>query len=51
MIMMGYDADVATRDVILLQTRDSRLQQKILSDNLNYADTIRHGLVLEQGKK
>ena len=43
--------DVAIRDVILLQTRDSKLQQKILSDNPNYTDTIKYGLALEQGKK
>ena len=50
-IWAGYDMDRATRDTILLQTKDSRLQQKILSEDLNYANTIKYGLSLEQGKK
>ena len=47
----GYDADVAARDAILLQTRDKQLQQKILVEDLNYANTVKYGLSLEQGKK
>ena len=38
-------------ETILLQTKDSRIQQKILSVDLNYANTIKYGLSLEQGKK
>ena len=46
-----YDASKAARDAILLQTRDKKLQQKILAEDLSYADTIRYGLSLEQGRK
>ena len=36
----GYNADTAARDAILLQTRDKQLQQKILAEDLNYANTV-----------
>ena len=35
----------------MLQTRDKQLQQKILSEDLNYVNTVKYGLSLEQGKK
>ena len=47
----GYNVDGAARDAILLQTRDKQLQQKILTEDLNYANTVKYGLSLEQGKK
>merc|ERR1712059_62637 len=47
----GYNADGAARDAILLQTRDKQLQQKVLMEDLNYVNTIKYGLSLEQGKK
>ena len=47
----GYIAGKAARDAILLQTRDRKLQEKILAEDLSYADTIRYGLALEQGRK
>ena len=47
----GYNADGAARDTILLQTKDKQLQQKILTEDLNYANTVKYGLSLEQGKK
>ena len=47
----GYDTDEVARDKILLQTSDTKLQQKILSGDLSYTDTIRHRLALEQRKK
>ena len=50
-IWTDYDTDTAARDAILLQTRDKKLQQKILSDDLNYANTVKYGLSLEPGKK
>ena len=40
----------ATRNITLLQTRDSVWQQKTLPD-LDYADTTKHGWPLEQRKK
>ena len=47
----GYDVGAAARDTILLQARDSKLQQKILAEDLNYTNTVKYGLSLEQGKK
>ena len=47
----GYDVDTAARDAILLQTRDKQLQQKILVEDLNYANMVKYRLSLEQGKK
>ena len=38
-------------ETILLQTRDSKLQQRILVDDLDYTDIIRQGLALEQGRR
>ena len=36
----GYNASNAARDAILLQTRDKKLQQKILAEDLTYHDMI-----------
>ena len=49
--MTDYDVDAAARDAILIQTGDKKLQQKILSEDLNYANMVKYGLSLEQGKK
>ena len=46
-----YDVSKAARDAILYQTRDKKLQQKILAKDLSYSDTIKYGLALEQGRK
>ena len=48
---LGYDGSMAARDAILLQTQDKKLQQKILAEDLSYADTVKYGLALEQGRK
>ena len=48
---VGYDGSMAARDAILLQTQDRKLQQKILAEDLTYADTVKYGLALEQGRK
>ena len=50
-IWAGYDESKAARDAILLQTQDRKLQQKILAEDLSYADTVKYGLALEQGSK
>jgi hypothetical protein len=50
-IWLGYDGSMAARDAILLQTQDKKLQQKILAEDLSYADTVKYGLASEQGKK
>ena len=42
---------MAARDAILLQTQDKKLQRKILAEDLSYADTVKYGLALEQGRK
>ena len=33
------------------QTQDKKLQQKILAEDLSYADTVKYGLAFEQGRK
>ena len=48
---LGYNGSMAARDAILLQTQDKKLQQKILAEDLSYADTVKYGLALEQGRK
>ena len=48
---VGYNGGMAARDAILLQTQDKKLQQKILAEDLSYADTVKYGLALEQGRK
>ena len=50
-IWQGYDGSMAARDAILLQTQDKKLQQKILAEDLSYADTVKYGLAFEQGRK
>ena len=50
-IWAEYDESKAARDAILLQTQDRKLQQKILAEDLSYADTVKYGLALEQGRK
>ena len=50
-IWVGYNRGMAARDAILLQTQDKKLQQKILAEDLSYADTVKYGLALEQGRK
>ena len=44
----SYNAETAARDAILYQTGDKKLQQKIMAQDLSYANTIKYGLSLEQ---
>ena len=46
-----YSEVEAARDSILYNASNPKLQQKILTENLNYDDTIKYGLSLEQSKK
>ena len=46
----NYNADTATRDAILFQTSDTKLQREILSKDLYMDATIKAGLALEQSK-
>ena len=48
---MGYNGDNATRDAILFQTMNTKLQQKILAEDLDMEKNIKLGLALEQSKK
>ena len=43
-----YNADMATRDAILFQTSDTKLQRDILSKDLDMDATVKAGLALEQ---
>ena len=47
----NYNVQKATRDAILYQTSDKKLQQKILSEDLALEETIKMGLALEQSRK
>ena len=46
----SYNVDTATRDAILFQTSDAKLQREILSKDLNMDATIKAGLAFEQSK-
>ena len=50
-LWVNYDSKMAARDAILFQTDDKRLQRKIIAEDLNYDDTVRFGLAMEQGAK
>ena len=47
----GYDAKMAARDAILFQTDDQKLQRKVIAEDLNFDDTVKYGLALEQGAR
>ena len=42
---------MAARDAILFQTDDKKLMKKIVSEDISFDDTVKFGLVLEQGAK
>jgi len=41
----------AARDAILCQTDAKNLMKKIISEDLNFDDTVKYGLAMEQGAK
>ena len=47
----GYGAGVMTKNTMQLQAKGSKLQQKRLPENLNYAKTTKHGLAPEQRER
>lgn len=47
----GYNEKQAARDAMLFQTSSTKLQQKILAEDLDMDKTIKMGLPLEQSKK
>ena len=49
-IWEGYDAKQAARDAILFQTESSKLQKKIIAEELDYDNTVKYGLAFEQGE-
>ena len=46
----GYTEVEAARDAILFNASNTKLQQKILSENLDYNATVKYGLSLEQSE-
>ena len=50
-VWAGYNEDSAARDAILIQTSNSRLQKKIIAEDLNYEDTVKYGLAMEHSDK
>ena len=47
----AYDAKKAACDAILQQCDSKKLQRKIITENLNFDDIIKHGLKYEQSEK
>ena len=45
-----YDAKQAARDAILFQTESTKLQKKIIAEELDYDNTVKYGLAFEQGE-
>ena len=41
----------ATRDATFFQMDDNKLQRKVIAENLDYDNTVKYGLALEQGAK
>ena len=40
-----------SRDALLFQTDDSKLQKKIIAEDLDYDSVVKYGLAFEQGNK
>ena len=47
----NYGAKEAARDAILFQCDDRKLMKKIMAEDLNFEDTVKVGLAMEQGEK
>ena len=47
----GYDGDQAAKDAIIFQTSNQKLRKKCLAEDLNFEDTIKTGLALENSDK
>ena len=50
-VWTGYNAKSAARDTILYQTDSKTLMKKIISEDLNFEDTVKYGLSIEQGAR
>ena len=48
---VGYDAETAAVDAIVMQTKSSKLQQKAIQDNPSYEELVKLGISQEQAKK
>ena len=46
-----YDAKKAAGDTILQQCDSKKLQRKIIAENLNFDNIVKHGLAYEQSEK
>ena len=47
----GYDGDQAAKDAIIFQTSNQKLRKKCLAEDLNFEETIKTGLALENSDK
>ena len=50
-IWANYDAKQAARDALLFQTDNSKLQKKVIAEELDYDHVVKYGLAFEQGEK
>ena len=50
-VSVNYIKDMASRDMILIQTSNTMLQKKIITKDLSYKDTVKYGLAMEQSHK
>ena len=50
-VWTDYNEDSAARDAILIHMSNTRLQKKIIAEDLSYEDTVKCGLAMEHSKK
>ena len=50
-VWTNYDAKAAARDAILYQKDSKTLMKKIISEDLDFDNTIKYGLAIEQGAR
>ena len=48
-VWMGYNLNAAARDAIFYQTDNNHLMKKIIIEDLDFDDTVKYGLAMEQG--
>ena len=47
----GYNTEKAARDAILFQTNNKKLMKKIIAEDIDFNETVKVGLAMEQGAK
>ena len=50
-VSVYYNKVMSSRVMILIQTSNTELQKKIITQDLSYKDTVKYGLAMEQSHK